>query len=160
MLDVGRDPVEVRMGGRLDAASYSPGGSVFGTPLITPDLYDANRCMAIMNSVVSSAPRAWVSDRFHILPRTSFGSRAFSNICFATTPESNPFSTPDFSNNDEYSTIFSGARGGTRIGGGPGCVGLAGGPVFWAATAGVCCPSNRGRGPAYATKSAKDTRLA
>ena len=144
--------MEVRTGGRLDAASYSPGGSVFGTPLIAPDLYDANRCIATMNSVVSSAPRALVSDRYHILPRTSFDSRAFSNICFATAPESNPFSAPDFSNNDEYSAIFSGASEGTRIGGGAACAGFAVGPVFWAVTADVACPSNRGRGPALRNK--------
>jgi hypothetical protein len=121
---------------------------VLGTPLITPALYDANKCIAMTNSVVSRAPRAWVSDRFHILPSTSFGSRAFSNICFATTPESSPFSAPDFSNNNEYSLIFSGVRGGTRIGGGPACVGLAGGPVVWVVTGGIDCPSNRGKGPA------------
>jgi hypothetical protein len=125
---------------------------VLGTPLITPALYDANRCIAMTNSVVSSAPRPWVSDKFHILPKTSFGSRAFSNICFAMTPESIPFSAPDFSNNNEYSLIFSGARGGTRIGGDPACVGLAGGPVFWEVTGGIGCPSNRGRGPAVRKK--------
>lgn len=152
-MDVGRDPVEVRIGGLLDAASYSPEGRVLGTPLITPALYDANKCIAMTNSVVSSAPRALVSDRFHILPSTSFGSRAFSNICFATTPESSPFSAPDFSNNSEYSLIFSGARGGTRIGGGPACVGLVGGPVVWVATGGIDCPSNRGRGPAVRNRS-------
>jgi hypothetical protein len=51
----------------------------------------------------------------------------------ATNPERKPFSAPDFSNNAEYSAILSAPKAGTRIGGGPAGVGLAGGPVTcWA----------------------------
>ena len=68
------------------------------------------------NSVTSRVPRPCVSDSAQILPRTSFGSLALSNICLATTPERNPFSAPDFSNSDEYSATLSGPKAGTRTG--------------------------------------------
>jgi hypothetical protein len=42
--------------------------------------------MAMVNSVASKAPRCLVSDKNQIRPKTSFGSRARSNICFATSP--------------------------------------------------------------------------
>lgn len=66
-------------------------------------------------------------------------------------PESNPLSAPDFSKREENSLTFSGDNGGTRIGGGPDWVGLAEGPVVWAALpeAPEGIPSNRGKGPAY-----------
>ena len=36
--ELGREPVDERSGGLRAAASYNPGGSEFGTPLITPAL--------------------------------------------------------------------------------------------------------------------------
>jgi hypothetical protein len=85
--EVGREPVKVRAGApRLEAASYRPGGSVCGSPLIAPVLYEAMRCMAMMNSVTSSWPRCCVSDKFHIRPKVSFGNLALSNIVLAVSP--------------------------------------------------------------------------
>lgn len=81
-----RDPVEDRETPFRDAASYNPGGSVWGMPLMAPDLKEVSRCMAIINSVESRAPRCWVSDKFHIRPKVSFGNLARSNICFAVSP--------------------------------------------------------------------------
>jgi hypothetical protein len=42
----------------------------------------------MMNSVTPRAPRCSVSARFHMRPRVSFGSLAFSKICFAFSPAS------------------------------------------------------------------------
>lgn len=109
--------------------------------------------MAMVNSVTSSQPRPCVSAKFHIRPRTSFGSLALSNICFATVPDNAPFSAPDFSKRVEYSVTFSGASAGTRIGPGPADVGLDGVPLGCAeigAVGGgrVLPPSNTGNGAA------------
>jgi hypothetical protein len=70
----------------LDAASYRPGGSAFGSAFMLPVRYDANRCIAILNSVTLRAPRCSVSERFQMRPRTSLGNRAFSKISFAFSP--------------------------------------------------------------------------
>lgn len=90
--------------------------------------------MAMMNSGRLNAPRCSVSAKFHILPNISFGSLAFSNICFAVSPvyvhlsllivsdsviaalpAKMPFTAPDFSNSAAYSAAFSGVKGGTRM---------------------------------------------
>lgn len=135
---------------------------MLGTPLIAPDLYEASRCIAMTNSVTSSVPRPCVSARFHIRPSTSFGNRALSKICFATSPDKDPFSAPDFSNKAEYSATFSGVSAGTRIGAGPVWVGLEGVPLYCAwigaiagATGWLCCgfPSNLGKGAAVQSVS-------
>lgn len=150
-------------GGRLAAASISPAGRTFGSVRIAPDLEDANRCIAMMNSVTVRAPRCSVSARYQILPRTSFGSPARSNICFACSPPNTPSCAPDFSNNAAYCWTLSGVNGGTLIGF-PlvcGCNGPGGGP--WggggAAPAGKA-PSNLGRGPGRNASSAVGSRPA
>ena len=83
----GLDPKDVRAADPLRAAaSYKPGGRVAGIPRRAPDLYEVRRCMAMVNSVASKAPRCLVSDKNQIRPRTSFGRRARSKICFAVSP--------------------------------------------------------------------------
>ena len=81
------------------------------------------------NSVTFKDPRPCASDRAHILPSTSLGNLALSNICLAMIPGRYPFSAPDFSNSPEYSATLSGFKAGTRIGGGAIAFGLAGAPV-------------------------------
>lgn len=97
-----------------------------------PVLYEASRCMAMMNSVTLRAPRSSVSDRFQMRPRMSLGSLAFSKISFAfspevwsdhvnasqgsSIPESTPLTAPDFSKSPAYSAALAGTSGGTRMG--------------------------------------------
>lgn len=136
--------------------------------------------MAIMNSVASRAPRCWVSDKFHMRPRISFGSLARSKICFAVSPvpkkasvvsrelafESHrshyiPGSTPvrftsDLSKSDVNLLTSSGFNGGTRIGppaDGGGLVVPRSRPL--GAEASTTIPSKRGRGPATSNVSTR-----
>ena len=84
--DVGLDPVICLGTPRLAAASYSPGGSICGKARIEPFLYEASKCIAMINSVSPKCPCCSLSARFHIRPSTSLGSCARSKICFALSP--------------------------------------------------------------------------
>lgn len=53
---------------------------------MAPDLKEARRCMATINSVSLSFPLCSVSAKFHIRTRTSLGSFARSNIVLAIEP--------------------------------------------------------------------------
>lgn len=134
----------------------------------------------MMNSVTPRAPRCSVSARFQMRPSVSFGSLAFSKICFAFSPallgqhtityrentalpDRRPLEAPDFSNSPAYSAALAGNSGGTRMGPPPLTWGvrlLAGGwvkgPDAGAAgmgTDGRARPSNLGSAGAAATVS-------
>ena len=117
-----------------------------------PVLYDASRCMAMMNSVTLRAPRCSVSERFQMRPRTSLGNRAFSKISFAFSPVLNvshgivdvcipcvpdrtPLMAPDFSKRPAYSAAFAGTSDGTRMGPFP---------LFWGCSEPVVCGEKLG----------------
>lgn len=72
--------------GRLEAASNSPAGIVGGSVVSVLDLYDASKCMAMMNSVVLSDPRCSVSTRFQIAARISLESPDISKDVRAMSP--------------------------------------------------------------------------
>lgn len=121
-----------------------------------------------MNSVASRAPRCWVSDRFHIRPKISFGNLARSKICLAISPvgqtsvsrgctvhqsqsQKIPERTPllftsDLSKSDVNLLTSSGFKGGTRIGA-PAVVGELASPLL-GTVGSTDRPSNLGNGPA------------
>src|SRR4051794_12333224 len=47
-----------------EAASNRPCGNALGSAFMLPVLYEASKCMAMMNSVTLRAPRCSVSERF------------------------------------------------------------------------------------------------
>lgn len=59
---------------------------MFGRMRMAPLLMEVIKCMAMMKSVESRAPRPLVSERAQICPSTSFGSRALSNTDLAMSP--------------------------------------------------------------------------
>jgi hypothetical protein len=72
--------------GFRDAASMRPAGSVCGKAVRVRLLYDARRCIAMMNSGGDRALRCSVSARFHTWARTSVDNPDLSKKPRAISP--------------------------------------------------------------------------
>ena len=76
------------------AASYRPGGSVAGRDAIVPFIVPWMKCIPMIKSVKSSAPRCFVSARFQIAPSFAYGNFDLRNTSLACSPLSTPFFGP------------------------------------------------------------------